>query len=193
VKRFDTQAVKARLIERLQKHSGWARILSDSTISSVFDVIAEGFNENARYLEYLTNESKWENAQNMSSLTHMAALIGRKRRRPTSATGYVVVSHSDISGINRLQDFGSYFFSLDQASDYDDISINNSATLVERHALVPWTYSDTYVVPKYTTFLSSGGVNLFATTSVRSRQLKEPFSVIKRNDAKYADFVLQGG
>ena len=193
MKRFDTLAVKARLIERLQMKQEWARLLSDGTISSVFDVVAEGINENSRYLEYLLGESKWENAQNMSSLTHMAALIGRKRRRQVSATGYVVVSHSDEEGTNRLQDYGSYFFSLDQSSNYDDMTRNNNATIVEQHALVPWTYADTYVVPKYTSFVSTSGIEFFSTTSVRSRQLKEPFSAIKRNQQKYDEFVLQGG
>lgn len=193
MKRFTTEAVKARLLERLQQKEEWARILADSTISNVFDVIAEGFNENARYLEYCLNESKWENAQNMSSLTHMASLIGRKRRRPVSATGFVVVSHSDAEGMNRLQNFGSYFFSLDQSSDYDDISQNAAASVIEKRALVPWAYSDTYVVPKFTIFQSNSGIPFFSTTTVRNRQLKEPWSVIKRSDSKLEDFLLQGG
>jgi hypothetical protein len=144
-------------------------------------------------MEYLLNESKWENAQNMSSLTHMGALIGRKRQRSVSATGYIVVSHNDIEGVNRLGNYGSYFFSLDQQSDYDELVKNESASIVEKHALVPWTYTDCYTIPKGTVFVSNNGVEFFATTSVRSRQLREPFSTIKRSEEKLADFISAGG
>jgi hypothetical protein len=193
LKRFATEEIKKRLIARLQVHESWASILDEGTISNLFDVIAEGFAENARYMEYLLNESKWDNAQNLTSLTHMAKLIGRKIKRPISSIGYIIVSHSDMEGKNRLQDYNSYYFSLDQASDYDDLIKNESASLVERHALVPWTYSTPYIIPKYTVFKSNSGIEFFATTTVRSRQLKEPYSIIKRNEEKFSDFILEGG
>jgi len=128
----------------------------------------------------------------MSSLTHQADLIGYKRQLPKSSIGHVVVSHTDVEGKERLGNFGSTFFDLGQASDYDDLQKNAQASYIEKSSLVPWTADTSYIIPKGTIFKTSKGLNFFSVETVESRALKEPFSQIKSNEQKYADFIKAG-
>ena len=179
--------------QRMMVHEDWATILGQGTIGNLLTTIAEGNAELARYLEYLYQEKKWRNARNMSSLTHLADLIAYKRALPKSAIGFVIVSHSDINGISRLSNYGTSFFSLDQASDYDNLTQNMTATPMEKDALVPWTADTGYVIPEGTIFKSGKGISYFSIETVESRALKEPYSAIKANETKYADFIKAGG
>jgi len=181
------------MMQRLQIQEDWANILGVGTIGNLINVIAEGNAELARYLEYLYNEKKWRNARNMSSLTHQADLISYKRQLPKSAIGYVVISHTDLNGITRLPNFGTVFFDLDQTSDFDELIQNHNASYIEKSALVPWTSDQNYIIPEGTTFRTSKGVSYFSIETVESRALKEPFSAIKSNPTKYADFIKGGG
>ena len=174
-------------------HEDWATIIGQGTIGNLLTTISEGNAELARYLEYLYQEKKWRNARNMSSLTHLADLIAYKRSLPKSAIGFVIVSHNDINGISRLSNFGTTFFDLDQSSDYDNLTQNLTATNMEKSALVPWTADTGYIIPEGTIFKSGTGVSYFSVETVESRALKEPFSAIKANDTKYADFIKAGG
>lgn len=171
----------------------WATISQHGTIDTLITTIAEGDAELARYLEYLYLEKKWKTARNLSSITAMTDLIAYKRALPKSAIGYVVVSHTDLNGVNRLVNFGTSFFDLDTTSDFDELSQKKNATAVEKAALVPWTANESYVVPKGTVFKSANGVQFISTESVESRSLKEPFSVIKKDEVKYASFIEAGG
>jgi len=181
------------MTQRLQIMEDWSNILGVGTIGNLINVIAEGNSEIARYLEYLYNEKKWRNARNMSSLTHQADLISYKRQLPKSAIGYVIVSHTDLNNIERLLNFGVTFFDLDQASDFDELSQNLTATFTERQALVPWTSDVNYVIPQGSIFKTPKGTSFFAIETVEARALKEPFSAIKTNPVKYADFIRAGG
>ena len=53
MKRFDQEAIKKRLIDRLRVKEEWAMLVEDGTIYNIIDVVSEGLAENARYLEYL--------------------------------------------------------------------------------------------------------------------------------------------
>lgn len=192
MKRFDTFAIKNRLIERLRMHEKWAQLIDDGTISNLLDVICEGLAENARYMEYLLCESKWDTAQNNSSLIKMAGLISKKKSRKKSAIGYVIVSHTDEKGHNRLVNFGSKFFNLDAPSDYDDI-VYKDGNKAQQAALVPWTYNVQYTVPKYTRFITSKGVEYISTKDVTSRALTTEFSKIVSNENEYQNFLRLGG
>jgi hypothetical protein len=44
----------------------------------------------------------------------MADLISYKRLLPSSAMGFVIVSHIDADGVARLLNYGTTFFDLDQ-------------------------------------------------------------------------------
>gem|GEM_PF-6807300 len=157
------------------------------------DVICEGFNEQSRYLEYLYNEKKWDTAANMSSLTSLGSLISAKRNRSKSAIGYVIVSHTDSSGTDRLSNYGKYFFDIDASSNYDNISIDDSYTLSESKSLVPWTNDEIYTIPKGTRFISGSGIEFFSLETKKIRPLKEPYSIIKADDTKYSTFISAGG
>jgi hypothetical protein len=171
----------------------WSTVLNVGVIGNLINVIAEGNAEIARYLEYLYQEKKWRNARNMTSLMHSADLIAYKRQLPKSAIGYVVVSHNDINGIERLPNFGVTFFDLDQTSDFDDLVQNAKGSYTEKNALVPWTADENYAIPTGTVFKSAKGVSFIALETTESRALKEPYSAIRTNDVKKQDFIRAGG
>jgi hypothetical protein len=193
VKRFDQQAISNRLLQRLSVSENWSNIIGQGTIGNLLNVIAEGESEIARYLEYLYNEKKWINARNMSSITHLTDLISYKRQLPKSAIGFIIVSHTDLNGNNRLNNYGSYFFNLDQTSDWDNLIINSNATITEKSALVPWTADQSYIIPEGTVFKSANGVPFISVETVESRPLREPYSAIKNDPIKFADFIKAGG
>lgn len=193
MKRFDQEASKSRMMQRLQIMEDWANIMGVGTIGNILDVVADETAEVARYLEYLYNEKKFRNARNLSSITHLTDLIAYKRSLAKSAIGYVIVSHNDLEGISRLPNFGSAFFDLDQSSDYDEIIKNTKASYIEKSALVPWTAEKQYLIPEGTVFRTNKGTTFLSTEPVESRSLKEPFSAIKTNPTKYDNFIKSGG
>ena len=117
----------------------------------------------------------------MSSLQTMGNLIGRKRQRAKSAIGYVIVSHTDRDGVERLSNYGSTFFDLDESSDYDNIDQEESANYIKKSALVPWTSPSVYEVPKGTIFTAANGTQFISTKTVKTRILSTPWSSIKNN------------
>jgi hypothetical protein len=129
----------------------------------------------------------------MTSLTHMGDLIGRKRNMAQSAIGYILITHSDPSGRNRLNGYGSIYFDIDQQSDWDDLVENDSASYVERNALTPWMSSVPYVIPRGTIFKSAKGIEFISLESMEIRQLTEPYSAIKASESKLYDFIKAGG
>ena len=145
------------MIASLRMKSDWALILGNGTIGNLIDTIAESEAELARYSEVELMEKKWKTAMNMSSLQANADLISYKRQLPKSAIGYVVVSHTDEEGNNRLQYFGNYFFDLDAKSDYDNLIKDKDADIEEKHALVPWSCDLSYTIPKGTRFVAANG------------------------------------
>lgn len=171
----------------------WAQIASNGTISNLLKVFAEGGAEFVRYLEYLYQEKKFKNSRNISSVTSQTDLIAYKRQLPKSAVGYIVVAPTDKDGKNRLANYGIEFFDLDAASDYDELTKNEKATTEEKSSLIPWTANEAYCIPKGTIIKSAAGIPYIVTESVESRSLKEPFSVIKKDPTKYADFIAAGG
>ena len=192
-KRFDVVGNRQRLSQRLSVHNKWSQAAEDGTISSLLDVFSEEENEIARYLEHLYQEKKFRNARDIRAITHMTDLIGYKRCLPKSSVGFVVISHTDPDGVDRLSNYGTSFFNLDDESDYDELVKKDNASLTEKSALVPWFANKSYCIPEGTVFKTADGVPFIATETVYSRQLKEPFSVIKRDKQKYEDFIAAGG
>lgn len=190
-KRFDFDSNKARMLAGLRKDANWPLILGNGTVGNLIDVIANSRAEDARYMEYLLNEKKWTTAMNMGSLQAMGDLISYKRQLPQSAIGYVIVSHTDAEGGNRLGYYGSYYFELDAVSDYDDLTRAEEADESARHALVPWTTDRAYSIPKGTRFVTGSGVEYFATESISSRTLKKKFSTM--SDIEKNAFYERGG
>lgn len=193
MKRFEYDAIKARLVQRMKMNSEYATILDDGAFTNLMDVFCEGLSETDRYIEYALLEKKWNTARNISSLTSMGELIGRKRNRPKSAMGYIVVSHTDANGNNRLANYGRYFFDLDEESDFDDIAQNTNANYIKKSALVPWTSNEIYVIPKGTIFTANNNTQFISTETVRIKSLTEKFSHIKDNAARLNEFKEAGG
>lgn len=171
--------------------SDWALILGNGTIGNLIDTIAESEAELARYSEVELMEKKWKTAMNMSSLQANADLISYKRQLPKSAIGYVVVSHTDEEGNNRLQYFGNYFFDLDAKSDYDNLIKNKDANIEEKHALVPWACDVSYTIPKGTRFIAANGNEYFSTEVVSSKTMKKGFNEL--SEAEKSSFYMRGG
>ena len=192
-KRFTYDAIKSRLKERMVMNSDSATILDDGAFTNLMDVISEGLSEIARYVEYRSLENKWNTAQNMSSLQTMGNLIGRKRQRAKSAIGYVIVSHTDDEGVERLSNYGSTFFDLDETSDYDEMEKDESANYIKKSALVPWTNASVYEIPKGTIFTASNGTQFISTKTVKARILSNAWSSIKSNSTRLSEFYAAGG
>ncbi len=192
-KRFTYDALKSRLKDRMVMNSDSATILDDGTFSNLMDVFCEGLSEIARYVEYRSLENKWQTARDMSSLQTMGNLIGRKRQRAKSAIGYVIVSHTDRDGVERLSNYGSTFFDLDESSDYDNIDQEESANYIKKSALVPWTSPSVHEVPKGTIFTAANGTQFISTKTVKTRILSTPWSSIKNNEVKLSEFYKAGG
>jgi hypothetical protein len=171
----------------------WALLSENGTISALLDVFADALAELARYLEYALGEKKWKTAQNLSSLATVIPLIGRKTKRKRSAISYVVVSHTDVTGKNRLANLGRTFFNLDDASNYDDISLTPNASYRDTQALVPWTHPTPYIIPRGTRFIASNGTEYVATEAVSSRSLLSPYSSIINSAVKKQEFFNNGG
>lgn len=190
-KRFDTESNLARMLAGLRKDANWPLILQKGTVGQLLNVISESRAEDARYMEYLYGEKKWKTAMNISSLMAQGDLLSYKRQLPNSAIGYVIVSHTDEEGKDRLSYYGSYYYDLDAASDYDDITKDASADESARHALVPWTCDNGYSIPKGTRFVTAGGTEFFSTEVVSSKTMKKKYS--EMNEVDIEAFNSRGG
>lgn len=90
--KFDYQSIKDRLITNIRKRNSWIGILPNSVNMRLIEGVAEELSELSRYDEYLLRESKWNLAQNRTSLFHQATLLGYQPHRKIGATGLVQVS-----------------------------------------------------------------------------------------------------
>lgn len=102
---FSSADIYQRAVERLQANPDWNAVVNDSVISAVLRTNAEMNAETARYMEYLLRESKWDKAQNDSSILSMASMLGYRPRRKRAASGTVkfngpVAAYTVIRDIN---------------------------------------------------------------------------------------------
>ena len=94
--KFDTDSIYKRAISRLQDDPEWKAVINNSVVDALLKSNSEAVSEAARYAEYLFKESKWDTAQNDSSILAMAGMLGYKPRRKVSATGQIYVSADPI-------------------------------------------------------------------------------------------------
>jgi len=80
------------MLEKLAQNPNWKAIVNDSVVASILKTVAESNAELARYMEYLFKESKWDTAQNLSSVTAAAGQLGYKASRKISAFGEIYIS-----------------------------------------------------------------------------------------------------
>ena len=171
----------------------WAILSQNGVIAAMMDAFADRLSEISRYAEYLLAEKKWTTAQNTSSLNTQIGLTGYKSHRMRSATSYIVVSHTDQSGANRLANYGRTFFNLDDRSNYDNITEDSDPQdPLRTQALVPWTYDTPYIIPQGTRFISANGVEFVSTQAIASRTLKEPYDIIVNSSSRYSAFLAAG-
>ena len=90
--KFDSDSIKNKIIERLNQDKNWQAITSNSAITALINSQAEASAEIARYAEYLFKESRWDTAQNESSILSMANMLGYQPKRKISATGKITLS-----------------------------------------------------------------------------------------------------
>lgn len=181
-------------MDRMRINLDWALLSENGVIASIMDTFADRLSEVSRYAEYLLAEKKWTTAQNISSLNSQTGLIGRKSHRMKSAISYVVVSHTDETGVNRLSNYGRTFFNLNDRSNYDNITKDpDPQDQLRTKALVPWTYDIPYIIPMGTRFISAGGTEFVSTEAVASRALKEPYDIILKSEERYKSFLAAGG
>lgn len=195
MQRFDPESSYLRQKTNLEKnYSHWKNIPAGGAIDELLHNQAESFNEVARYGEALLQEKKWDTSLNYSSIAHQAKMVSKKFNRKVSARGYVIVSHTDEKGNNRLKNLGKYFTDINATSDYDDISIDEDATSASQLTLVPWTQTQaTYTVPKGSIFTNSNGKTYISTMSKTIKALTNKWSTIVQNESLYKDFYANNG
>ena len=94
--KFDADSIYKRALSRLQDNPEWKAVINNSVIDALLKSNSEAVSEAARYAEYLFKESKWDTAQNDSSILAMAGMLGYKPRRKISATGQLYISAENM-------------------------------------------------------------------------------------------------
>lgn len=89
---FDTDSIRNRMITNLRSKASWANILFFSTNQRLIDIVSEDINNLAHYDEYLTRETKWTFAQNLSSLIYQQKYLGYDSHRIIGAKGNIRIS-----------------------------------------------------------------------------------------------------
>lgn len=90
--KFDSSSIYNRMLQKLQQDPNWNVIVNNSVVSALMKSTSEINAETARYAEYLFKESKWDTAQNPSSIFAMANMLGYQPKRKISAKGRIYVS-----------------------------------------------------------------------------------------------------
>lgn len=195
MKRFNQESQYGRIIQDLEENSTNFKNISMSPhgpVSELIRAFVESNAEFARYLEYLLAEKKWDLLRNFTSLIHQATALNKKAKRKVSARGYALVTHTDQAGVNRLSNLGDLFTDPETASDFDDIQQATASTALQKSALIPWTVSSLYEIPKGTKFSSKSGLHFISTESKSIKQFNYGISRIKSNPELYNQFLEEG-
>lgn len=171
--KFDFDSIKTRLIDSLRAKTSWSEILQDSTSHRILDVVSDGIAELARYDEYLLRESKWNLAQNRSSLVSQASVLGYQPHRKVGAVGNIAVASSEETFSESWRSWKTY--NTDDIVSYNDrlyISTIDSNFNMEPGVSGNWTlitriYPYRVGIPVYTQFSS----NSLPYTSVQQATL----------------------
>ncbi len=141
--KFDPTTIYNRVVDKLQQDPNWKVIINNSVVSALIKSNAEVNAETARYAEYLFKESRWDTAQNPSSVLSMANMMGYQPKRKISARGRLYVSldpkthlvgkaipydsFKKLAENNTITSSTSGWF----ANVYSPISINSSCTVTD--------------------------------------------------------------
>lgn len=89
---FDQASIVSRITNNLRSKESWAQFLSTSTAQDLINAFAEEEARFALFSEYLLRESKWDLAQNLSSLNTQGSINGYDASRKVGALGFLDVS-----------------------------------------------------------------------------------------------------
>lgn len=92
MQKFDPTSIYNTSLDKLNQNPNWKAVANNSVISALLKSSAEINSETARYAEYLFKESRWDTAQNSSSILSMANMLGYQPKRKISARGKLYVS-----------------------------------------------------------------------------------------------------
>ncbi len=96
---FSYETILQRLKDNLSSKLDDSNILFYSTNQRILEAIAEELAEEMRYDEYLTRESKWNTAQNASSIMNQLDFFNYRAHLKIGATGNLKIStNSDLNG-----------------------------------------------------------------------------------------------
>lgn len=133
--KFDSTSIYNRAVSRLQQDPDWKPITNESVISALIKSNAEELSEVARYGEYMFKESKWNTAQNRSSILAMANMLGYQPKRGISATGKIYISADpNIHLVGKTTSATNFLNTLNTSSSslvpyYTDITIKTSDSI----------------------------------------------------------------
>jgi hypothetical protein len=92
---FDFQSIKERVIQYLKSKYAWADMFDFSANSYFIDAFCNEIAEQARFNTYLTTETKWDLARNISSLASQCNPLSYKPQRKKAAKGTLRISYSE--------------------------------------------------------------------------------------------------
>lgn len=194
MKRFDTQAILARMINNLQSKDQWNKLQEDGATHQLLEALAESPAEIARYGEYLLQELKWDTSRNFSSTKQMAKLVSKKLNRKHSAIGTIIVSHSDKEGSPRYTYLGSENFVIDSESNYDNRELDASLTdEMYKKALTPWLDTNKYVIPLHAVFTTQSGINFVCAERKAIQCWQSRWETVNQSSLSLEYFKADGG
>ena len=199
MKRFDPESIKTRWDKWLDEQSDWKNRQKGGATDQFLETAVEPIAEVARYGEYLLREMKWATSKNFSSVKHLARLVGKKLDRKHSAIGTIIVSHSTPSvggalGEARYQNLGSTLTDIDQLSEYDNGSKDESLTGAYLYGLSPWLEDSFYSIPVGAIFSNnSTGLKYVAAEKKTINKFTSKWSRINKNQTLKDAFYANGG
>lgn len=128
---FDSTSIFNKALEKLQQDPNWKIIANNSVVSAILKSNSEIQAETARYAEYLFQESKWDTAQNASSILSMSNMLGYQPKRKISARGQIYISADPRTHLVG-KTISSYMFenlmNADDTTPWQTLSENYSIT-----------------------------------------------------------------
>lgn len=117
MKAFDPASIYERLVDKLSQNPDWKAVIGDSVVSSILKATSEVNAETARYAEHLYKESRWDTAQNTSSIVAAAGQLGYKPARKRSAFGEIYISADPRTHLVGRSIFKDTFLDLKNISE----------------------------------------------------------------------------
>jgi hypothetical protein len=139
MKAFDAASIYQRYVDKLSQNPDWKAVLGDSVVSAVLKAVAEVQAETVRYSEHMYKETKWDTAQNTSSIVAAAGQLGYKPARRKSAFGEIYISADPRTHLVGRAIFRDAFLSLTSSSPQiagwktltEEINFSKNATVVD--------------------------------------------------------------